>query len=80
VCLEWFFGNRVTGAIPIARAPNLLLCVIVARVLLWVWPSPGRTKVALEIVLKGGLITWRPAKFSADQALAALSWGSRDGL
>jgi uncharacterized membrane protein YhhN len=57
--LQWFFRNRVTGAVTIAQAPNLVLWIVIAAgVLLWVWPSPGRTNVVLEIVLKGGLMVW----------------------
>ena len=57
--LQWFFRSRETGVITIAQWPNLLLwIVIVAGVLLWIWPSAGKASVALTIVLKGGLILW----------------------
>ncbi|MCA1359255.1 hypothetical protein I6F14_04890 [Bradyrhizobium sp. IC3069] len=57
--LDWFFKSRETGAITIAQWPNLILwIVIVAGLLLWIWPSAGRASVALTIVLKGGLMIW----------------------
>jgi hypothetical protein len=57
--LQWFFRNRETGAVTIAQAPNIVLwVVIVAGALLWVWPSSGRPRVALEILVKGGLLVW----------------------
>ncbi|MCA1496665.1 MULTISPECIES: hypothetical protein [unclassified Bradyrhizobium] len=57
--LDWFFRSRETGAITIAQWPNLILwIVIVAGLLLWIWPSAGRASVALTIVLKGGLMIW----------------------
>ncbi len=57
--LQWFFQNRETGAITVAQWPNLLLwTVIVAGVLLWIWPSAGNASAGLTIVLKGGLIIW----------------------
>jgi hypothetical protein len=57
--LHWFFRNRVTGAITIAQAPNIVLwIVIVAGVLLWVWPSSSRPTVFLEVVVKAGLLVW----------------------
>ncbi len=57
--LNWFFRNRETGAITIAQWPNLALwVVIVAAVLLWIWPSSGPVSVALTIVVKGGLLVW----------------------
>ncbi|PIT00604.1 glycine/betaine ABC transporter permease [Bradyrhizobium nitroreducens] len=57
--LQWFFRNRATGAITIAQWPNLLLwIVIVAGVLLWIWPSADKASVGLTIVMKGGLIIW----------------------
>jgi hypothetical protein len=57
--LEWFFRNRETGAITIAQWPNLVLwIVIVAGVLLWIWPAAGKSSVALTIVMKAGLIIW----------------------
>ena len=57
--LSWFFRNRETGAVTIAQAPNLVLwVVIVAGVLLWVWPSPSSPVVALEVIIKGGLTIW----------------------
>ena len=57
--LDWLFRNRQTGAITIAQMPNLVLwIVIVAAVLLWVWPSAGNLSVALTFVVKGGLIVW----------------------
>ena len=56
--LQWFFRNRETGAITIAQAPNLFLwIVIVAGVLLWIWPA-GTASDALTIVFKGGLLIW----------------------
>ncbi|MEY9108414.1 putative membrane protein YhhN [Bradyrhizobium yuanmingense] len=57
--LDWFFRSRETGAITIAQWPNLVLwIVIVAGLLLWIWPSAGRASVALTIVVKGGLMIW----------------------
>ncbi|WP_441234279.1 hypothetical protein [Bradyrhizobium sp. 930_D9_N1_4] len=57
--LNWFFRNRETGAITIAQWPNLVLwIVIVAAVLLWIWPSSGQFSVALTVVVKGGLLVW----------------------
>lgn len=57
--LQWFFRSRETGVITIAQWPNLLLwIVIVAGVLLWIWPSAGKASVGLTIVLKGGLVIW----------------------
>lgn len=57
--LDWFFRSRETGAITIAQWPNLVLwIVIVAGLLLWIWPSAGRASVALTIVVKGGLVIW----------------------
>ena len=57
--LDWFFRNRETGAITVAQVPNLVLwIVIVAAVLLWVWPSAGNLSTALTVVVKGGLIAW----------------------
>jgi hypothetical protein len=57
--LLWFFRNRETGAITIAQAPNLVLwIVIVAGVLLWIWPSTGTASVALTVAFKGGLLVW----------------------
>ncbi|MEW6150648.1 MAG: hypothetical protein AB1745_21920 [Pseudomonadota bacterium] len=57
--LDWFFRNRETGAITIAQWPNLVLwIVIVAGILLWIWPSAGKASLALTIVVKGGLIIW----------------------
>jgi hypothetical protein len=57
--LNWFFRNRETGAITIAQWPNLVLwIVIVAALLLWVWPSSGQVSVAFAAVLKGGLLVW----------------------
>ena len=56
---QWFFRNRETGAITIAQSPNLLLwIVIVAGVLLWIWPSSGNLSLALKVVMKGGLVVW----------------------
>ncbi|MFK4509189.1 hypothetical protein LPJ38_16755 [Bradyrhizobium daqingense] len=56
--LDWFFRNPETGAITIARWPNLVLwIVIVAAVLLWLWPA-GKAGIGLTIVVKGGLIIW----------------------
>ena len=56
---DWFFRSRETGAITIAQWPNLLLwTVIVAGVLLWIWPSAGKASLGLTIVMKGGLILW----------------------
>ena len=57
--LLWFFRNRETGEVTIVQAPNLALwVVIVAGVLLWIWPEPGSPRFALEIVFRGGLIVW----------------------
>ncbi|MEH2484113.1 hypothetical protein V1280_000052 [Bradyrhizobium sp. AZCC 2230] len=57
--LQWFFRNRETGAITIAQAPNLVLwIVIVAGVLLWIWPAAGTASVALTVAFKGGLLVW----------------------
>jgi len=57
--LQWFFRSRETGAITIAQWPNFILwIVIVAGVLLWIWPSAGKASVALTIAVKGGLIIW----------------------
>ncbi|MDF0579888.1 hypothetical protein [Bradyrhizobium yuanmingense] len=57
--LDWFFRSRETGAITIAQWPNLILwIVIVAGLLLWIWPSAGRASVVLTIVFKGGLMIW----------------------
>jgi uncharacterized membrane protein YhhN len=57
--LQWFFRNRETGAITIAQWPNLVLwIVIVAGVLLWIWPSAGKVSAGLTILVKGGLIIW----------------------
>jgi hypothetical protein len=57
--VDWFFRNRETGAITIAQWPNLLLwIVIVAGLLLWIWPSAGNISVGLTIVVKGGLFVW----------------------
>ncbi|MDA9548855.1 MULTISPECIES: hypothetical protein [unclassified Bradyrhizobium] len=57
--LDWFFRSREIGAITIAQWPNLILwIVIVAGLLLWIWPSAGRASVVLTIVFKGGLMIW----------------------
>ncbi|MDF0492070.1 hypothetical protein [Bradyrhizobium yuanmingense] len=57
--LDWFFRSRETGAITIAQWPNLILwIVIVAGLLLWIWPSAGRASVVLTIAFKGGLMIW----------------------
>ena len=57
--LQWFFRNRETGDITVAQAPNLVLWVVIAAVvLLWVFPATGTPAVVLEIVFKGGLIVW----------------------
>ncbi|UWU71157.1 hypothetical protein [Bradyrhizobium sp. NC92] len=57
--LEWFFRSRETSAITIAQWPNLVLwIVIVAAVLLWLWPSAGKASIGLTVVVKGGLIMW----------------------
>ncbi len=57
--LDWFFRSRETGAIVIAQWPNFILwIVIVAGLLLWIWPSAGKASAALTIVVKGGLIIW----------------------
>ena len=57
--LHWFFRNRETGEVTIAQAPNLVLWVVIAAgVLLWVWPPPGNTGVALKFIFKGGLLVW----------------------
>jgi hypothetical protein len=55
----WFFQSRETGAITIAQAPNLLLwLVIAASILEWGLHPDGRQRVALDIVVKGGLLLW----------------------
>ena len=57
--LDWFFRSRDTGAITIAQWPNLVLwTVIVAGLLLWIWPSQGSASVVLTMVVKGGLVIW----------------------
>jgi len=57
--LQWFIRNRETDAITIAQAPNLVLWIVIAgSVLIWVWPPPDRSAVALDIVVKGGLFVW----------------------
>jgi hypothetical protein len=57
--MQWFFRNRQTGGITIAQAPNLILwVVIVAGALRWVWPWPGMSATALDIVSRGGLVIW----------------------
>lgn len=57
--LNWFFRNRETGAITIAQWPNLVLwIVIVAALLLWIWPSSSQLSAALAVVVKGGLLIW----------------------
>ncbi len=57
--LDWFFRSRETGAITIAQWPNLILwIVIVAGVLLWIWPSAGKASFGLTIIVKGGLVIW----------------------
>jgi hypothetical protein len=55
----WFFRNRETGAITIAQAPNLVLWVVmVAGILLWIWPTAGQVSTALTIVMRGSLLIW----------------------
>jgi hypothetical protein len=57
--LEWFFRNRETRDITIAQWPNLVLwIVIVAGVLLWIWPAAGEISVASKVVFNGGLLIW----------------------
>lgn len=57
--LSWFFRNRTTGQITVVQAPNLTLwVVIVANVLLWIWPATGNLSVGLVIVAKGSLLFW----------------------
>jgi hypothetical protein len=57
--LLWFFQNRKTGAITVAQVPNFVLwVVIVGSVLIWVWHPLGRLRIALEIIVKGGLFVW----------------------
>ena len=57
--LQWFFRNRETGAVTIAQAPNLILWVVIlASILVWLWPLPGRLAVALDVVVKAGLVVW----------------------
>lgn len=57
--LDWFFRNRETGAITIAQWPNFVLwIVIVAGLLLRIWPSAGVFSAALTVVFKGGLLVW----------------------
>ncbi len=56
---QWFFRNRETGAVTIAQWPNLIIwIVIVAGVLLWIWPNAGKVSTGLTIVMKGGLVVW----------------------
>ena len=57
--LLWFFRNREPGEITIAQAPNLALwIVIVAGILLWLWPSAGRLTLGLTVIFKAGLLVW----------------------
>ncbi|GAA0005915.1 glycine/betaine ABC transporter permease [Bradyrhizobium sp. CCBAU 11434] len=57
--LLWFFRNRETGEITIAQAPNLALWIVmVAGILLWIWPSAGRLSLGLTVIFKGGLLVW----------------------
>ena len=59
----WIFQSRETGAITIAQAPNLLLwLVIAASILQWSLHPEGRQRVALDIVVKGGLLHWALAE------------------
>jgi hypothetical protein len=52
-------ADSLTGAITIAQAPNLVLwIVIVAGILLWIWPSGGIGRFILTVVFKGGLLVW----------------------
>jgi hypothetical protein len=54
-----FFQNRKTGAITVAQVPNFVLwVVIVGSALIWVWHPLGRLRIALEIIVKGGLFVW----------------------
>ena len=56
---QWFFRSRQTGAITIAQAPNLILWIVIAGAALqWTWHPAGRLGVALEIIVKGGLLVW----------------------
>lgn len=67
--LLWCFRDRHTGAITVAQWPNAILwIVIVAGVLLWIWPSAGGASLALMIVFKGGLLIW-----SADEILRGVN-------
>jgi hypothetical protein len=55
----WVFGNRKTGAITIAQAPNLILwIVILAAIIRWVGPASGNLGTALNVVVGGGLLVW----------------------
>lgn len=57
--LRWFFRNRATGDITIVQAPNLALwIVILAAVILWMWPLEGNLNAALAVVVKGALLFW----------------------
>jgi hypothetical protein len=57
--LQWFFRNRQTGAITVARAPNLVLStVIIAAAIRWIWSMADTFGVALSAVVTGGLLLW----------------------
>jgi hypothetical protein len=57
--LPWFFRDRETGAITIAQAPDLLLCIVIAAAFArWVRPLTGPLSPALTVVFKGGLLVW----------------------
>ncbi|MGY4503134.1 putative membrane protein YhhN [Bradyrhizobium sp. GM24.11] len=60
---QLFFRNRETGAITVVQPPNLVLwIVIVAGILLWVWPSPGMASLALTVAFKGGSLSGPPMR------------------
>ena len=64
--LQWFFRNHETGAITIAQTPNLVLwTVIVAGVLLWIWPAAGTASVALMVAFNEGSSSGPPMRSSA---------------
>lgn len=56
---QWFFRSRETGRITIAQWPNLILwVVIVAAILLWLWPAADNIHVALKLIVRIGLVIW----------------------
>ena len=57
--MEWLFRNRITGAITVAQAPNLLLWIVMmAGLLQWIWSPTGKAGSALTVVFKGSLFLW----------------------